>query len=790
MDKLLTRQFGENSGDEINARYVRVLRTLSACSRAVIRAVDEQALLDAICRTMVNAGGYTHSWIGYAMDDPGKSVRPMAKVGFLDGNFGIDQVSWSADRLEGQGVFGQSIRSGQPAIIRNAQQSPLFMAAWSEATKLYHYNSLLGIPLRVEGKIIGAIGFYSSESDRFDPQEVELLSEVASDLSYGIAVIRLRLERDQAQAQLEQSNRILEQRIEERTAALLAEKERATVTLQSIGDGVITTDVAGRIEYLNPVAEQLTGWTSRDAKGLSLREVFQIVDDFSRAPIANPVDKVLDTGETVGLLGDAVLIAKSGKEFAIEETAAPIRDAGGSITGVVLAFHDVSRSRQIAAQLSYQATHDELTGLYNRREFENKLYQAVQTAYSQGKQHAFLYMDMDQFKIVNDTCGHVAGDELLRTLSGLLQNKLRAGDTLGRLGGDEFGILLENCPPAAAATIAQNLCELASDFRFAWQGKTFAVSLSIGVVNFGSRAMSVSEILSAADTACYIAKENGRNRIHVGHPDDSELNIRQGEMHWVGRLREAIQDNRLQLYCQKIVPLAPTAPDNPLPGAHFELLLRLRDEEGKLVPPGAFLPAAERFGLMPTLDRWVISTAFADFDRLWPDPADALEMCAINLSGASLSDPHFLAFILQEMAQHQIPPHKVCFEITETVAIANLSQATAFINELRTAGCKFALDDFGSGMSSFAYLKHLPVDYLKIDGGFVKDMVTDAADAAMVEAINNIGHTMGLKTVAEFVENDAILARLIALKVDFAQGYGLGKPIPCRRWAAIPDPTN
>ncbi len=780
MDNHLIKQFAEEAGQEFNTRYVRVLQTLSACSRAVIRAKDEQALLEAICRTMVGAGGYTHSWIGYAIDDEYKTVKPMAKVGFSEGNLGIDKVSWSADVPQGHGVFGRAIRSGAPAIIRNAREVPGFMDVWRDAAMAYHYNSLLGLPLIVEGKIIGAIGFYSSESDRFDPQEVELLSEVASDLSHGISVIRLRRERDHAQTQLEQANRILEQRIEERTAALLAEKERATVTLQSIGDGVITTDVNGHVDYLNPVAEQMTGWRSIDAKGLLLRDVFQVVDDFSRAPIPNPVDKVLDTGETVPLLGNAVLVGKGGKEFAIEETAAPIRDAEGNITGIVLAFHDVSRSRQIAAQLSYQATHDELTGLVNRREFENKLQQAVQTSLAQGKQHAFLYIDMDQFKIVNDTSGHGAGDELLCTLSALLQSKLRAGDTLARLGGDEFGILLENCPPGPAAAIAENLRELASDFRFVWQGNTFAVSLSIGIVNFGNGNMTVSEIFSAADSACYIAKENGRNRIHVGHADDRAISIRQGEMHWVSRLRQAIQDNRLQLYCQKIVPLNTSAVRQ---GAHFELLLRLCDEEGKLVPPGAFLPAAERFGLMPTVDRWVISNAFAEFDNLCPDPDDELEMCAINLSGASLSDPHFLSFILHELDLHKIPAHKVCFEITETVAIANLSQATGFINELRAVGCKFALDDFGSGMSSFAYLKHLPVDYLKIDGGFVKDMVTDASDAAMVEAINNIGHTMGLQTVAEFVENDAILAMLRALKVDFAQGYGLGKPVPCRPWS-------
>ncbi|RJG03855.1 EAL domain-containing protein [Noviherbaspirillum sedimenti] len=779
MDNSLINQIGGDTGLEISIRYVRVVRTLSACSRVVIRATAEQALLDEICRTMVTAGGYTHSWVGYALDDEFRTVKPMAKVGFLANNLGIDDVSWSADRPQGQGVFGQAIRSGQPAIIRNARESPTFMAAWREATRIYNYNSVLGLPLVVEGRIIGAIGFYSSESDRFDPQEVALLSEVASDLSHGISVIRMRRERDEAQALLERANHILEQRIGERTAALLAEKERATVTLQSIADGVITTDVDGLVEYLNPVAEQLTGWRSAAARGLALSEVFCIVDDTSRLALADPVQRVLASGAAVSLQGNAVLLGKHGQEFAIEETAAPIRDAAGQVSGVVLAFHDVSRSRQIAAQLSYQASHDDLTGLVNRREFEHRLKQAVQSAAAEDRQHAFIYIDLDQFKIVNDTSGHCAGDELLRTLASLLQNKLRASDTLARLGGDEFGILLENCPAGPATTIAESLRETVGDFRFVWQGNNFTVSLSIGVVNFGGSEMSVSDILSAADTACYLAKENGRNRVHVGHREDQDITIRQSEMHWVSRLRQALQENRLQLYCQKIVPLNSEAVDA---GAHFELLLRLRDEEGRLVPPGAFLPAAERFGLMPTIDRWVISSAFANFGQLTPDPTEQLEMCAINLSGASVSDPEFLSFILRELALYDIPTSKVCFEITETVAIANLTQAAALINELRAVGCKFSLDDFGSGMSSFAYLKHLPVDYLKIDGGFVKDMLSDAADAAMVEAINHIGHTMGLRTIAEFVENDAIRARLEALKVDFAQGYGIGKPVPCRHW--------
>ena len=384
-----------------------------------------------------------------------------------------------------------------------------------------------------------------------------------------------------------------------------------------------------------------------------------------------------------------------------------------------------------------------------------------------------LYIDLDQFKIVNDTCGHIAGDELLHQLTSLMQSKLRQSDTLARLGGDEFGVLLEGCPTEPALRVAETLRQTVSDFHFVWGDKIFPSGLSIGLVTFSSGGVLIGDVLRMADAACYVAKDKGRNRVHVYTQQDTEVAHRQGEMGWIGRIQKALDENRFVLYSQKILPLTPGDEDQ----IHYEVLLRMKDEDGSLIPPMAFIPAAERYGLMPTLDRWVIRTTFANCAARSVDDAN-VGISAINLSGMSLGDEHFLAYVLAQFEHFKISPQLICFEITETAAITNLTNAGVFIRELKNIGCRFSLDDFGSGMSSFSYLKHLPVDYLKIDGGFVKDMLTDPIDCAMVEAINNIGHVMGIQTIAEFVENSEIQARLQEMGVDFAQGYGVEKPRP------------
>lgn len=562
---------------------------------------------------------------------------------------------------------------------------------------------------------------------------------------------------------------------------LFEEKELAQVTLQSIGDAVITTDAESKIRFLNPVAEQLTGWSQESAQGKPLTEVFNIINETTREPIENPVEKALREGNIVNLPHETVLISSNGSEFAVEDSAAPIRALNGEIIGAVMVFHDVTTARSLARQLTWQASHDPLTGLFNRREFENRVSQTLFLARTKNQQHALCYLDLDQFKIVNDTCGHIVGDELLRQVTALFQTHVRSSDTLARLGGDEFGILLNHCSLESALPIAKNLCESIQALRFVWQDKIFKIGASIGLIEINQHSESLTSVLSNADAACYAAKNNGRNRVHVYQADDTELTQQQGEMQWVARITQALEENRFRLYYQPIVPI-----NQCEYGEHYEVLLRLVDEAGNLVLPTAFMRSAERYNLMQTIDRWVIRTLFASqgehYREMWK--SCQLEgvgcgcMYAINLSGASINDDQFMEFLHEQFAIYQIPPALICFEITETVAIANLGKAAQFIRTLRELGSSFALDDFGSGMSSFAYLKNLPVDYLKIDGSFIKDIVDDPIDLAMVEAINQIGHVMGIKTIAEFVENQDILEKIKAIGVDYAQGYGIAKPLP------------
>jgi len=556
-------------------------------------------------------------------------------------------------------------------------------------------------------------------------------------------------------------------------AQIYAEKERAQVTLASIADSVITANVEGRVEYLNPIAEALTGWKMREARGLPLSTVCSMLEEKTRQPIADPVARVLREDATVRVTSDVVLLRRDGLEIAIDQSAAPIRDRTGAITGVVLVLHDVRREREFATQLSFQATHDTLTGLINRREFEHRVDRALASARDESRHHAMMYLDLDQFKVVNDTCGHGAGDEFMRQISVVLQERLREGDTLARLGGDEFGVLLENCQIDPAVRIAETLRQSIADFRFVVNQRTFNVGVSIGLVNMSDSTLTLTEVLSAGDAACYMAKEKGRNRVQLYHPKDTELATRHGEMEWVVRIQDALTAGRFALYSQPIVPVEAGQKSARM----SELLVRMIDERGEIVPPMAFIPAAERYNLMPQIDRWVTRTALATMAARRVHSRES-ETCIINLSGASIGDDAFLEFIRAELAKAAAPKGAVCFEVTETAAIANLAKATRFITELKTLGCLFSLDDFGSGMSSFGYLKHLPVDFLKIDGSFVRDMITDPIDNAMVEAINQIGHVMGKRTIAEYVEHEGILMRLREIGVDFAQGFGIAMPKP------------
>ncbi|HYB32454.1 MAG TPA: EAL domain-containing protein [Steroidobacteraceae bacterium] len=552
--------------------------------------------------------------------------------------------------------------------------------------------------------------------------------------------------------------------------ALFREKESAQITLQSIGDGVITTDANSTIDYINPVAEELTGWRLEDAMGRPVEEIFRAFHEETCEPLENPLSVSIRRIRPIKSVRPMLLIRRDGNELYVESTAAPIRDGSGHVAGGVLVFHDVSESRELNRRLSYHASHDLLTGLVNRREFESRLERALKSAKAREASYALCYLDIDQFKIVNDTCGHSAGDALLGQVGALLKSKVRWRDTLSRLGGDEFGILLESCSLDEAMRTAETLREGVRNFRFTWEDRVFRLGASIGVVPITADNEDVASILSAADSACAAAKESGRNRVHSFAENDIELMRRRREMQWAARINAALEEGRFELFRMMIQPLQRVET-----GAHYELLLRLKDETGRIVAPNDFIAAAERYGITPAIDRWVIENAFR-----WlvseADEREKLLQCSINLSGQSLGDDKFLPFVIDQFHKSGLDASKICFEITETAAVASFSQANRFIQALKELGCKFALDDFGTGLSSFGYLKHFPVDFLKIDGSFVREILRDPIDREMVRSINEIGHLTGKQTIAEFAENAEIIQMLTSLGVDYAQGYGVGQP--------------
>ena len=561
--------------------------------------------------------------------------------------------------------------------------------------------------------------------------------------------------------------------------ALFKEKESAQITLQSIGDGVITTDGHMIVEYLNPTAEELTGWKFEEAQGKGVDEIFRGFHEETCEPLENPLSVAIRRARAIKSVRPTLLIKRDGNEMYIESTASPIRDGSGAVCGGVLVFHDVSESRELNRKLSYHASHDILTGLVNRREFEARLERSLRSAKARETQYALCHLDVDQFKIINDTCGHSAGDALLGQVGALLKTKIRWRDTLARLGGDEFGVLLESCSLDDALVMAEQLRETMRNYKFVWEERTFRLGCSIGVVPITGDSEDVATVLSSADSACQAAKEGGRNRVFSFQDNDIDLMRRRREMQWAARINNALEESRFELFRMTIQPL-----QKHEPGAHYELLLRMRDETGKIVAPDNFINAAERYGITPQIDRWVVEHALR-----WlvseADERERLALCSINLSGQSLGDADFLPFVQKLLKNSGIDGTKICFEITETAAIASFSQANRFIAALKEEqGCKFALDDFGTGLSSFGYLKHFPVDYLKIDGSFVKEILRDPIDREMVRSINEIGHLTGKQTIAEFAENEEIINMLRSLGVDYAQGYGISAPTRILKMAA------
>ncbi len=553
---------------------------------------------------------------------------------------------------------------------------------------------------------------------------------------------------------------------------IIKEKELAQVTLQSVGDAVITTDNQGYVQFINPVAEHLTGYSCEQATNKHIEDIFSIISEHDHTEVESPISTALSEHMILSITDDIVLIRKDGKEFAIELTVAPIMDDNHDIFGAILTFHDVSEMRSMSYKLSYQATHDSLTGLVNRREFEVRLEQTIQNARNEKSSHALCYLDLDQFKVVNDSAGHAAGDELLKQLTHKLSPLLRKSDVLARLGGDEFGVLLEGCSEEQAHKIAEIMRTTIKETRFPWGNNTFEVGVSIGLVPINAESGGVSDILSAADTACYAAKENGRNQVQTYREDNLEYSKRKTEIRWIQDIQRALDTDSFLLYCQKIVPIN----DNSHYKHFCELLIRLQTSEGEVIPPMAFLPAAERYDLIQDIDKWVIHNALTTLYEFQDEQLEEKLFISINLSGQSLSDSSFLDYVRSEILNSRCSPDHLCFEITETAAIANMSRAIHFITSLKELGCKFALDDFGNGLSSFAYLKNMPVDFLKIDGSFVRDICHDKMDHAFVEAIHRIAAMMDIETIADYVENEETLEMLKDIGIHYAQGFHIDIP--------------
>lgn len=551
---------------------------------------------------------------------------------------------------------------------------------------------------------------------------------------------------------------------------LQSQKERAEITLHSIADAVITTNASGNIDYMNYAAEHLTGWSLDNSIDQPVKTVFRLIDLETREPQHKLSDSCLYDSVSINKSTTA-LIALDGTEREIECSMSPIKTSADVTDGIIIVFHDETERRCMEHMIKHQASHDSLTGLLNRNEFTRQLNDHIFDARDSGRIHIVCYLDLDRFKLVNDAAGHSAGDEMLTQVTRLISSCIRSGDIIARLGGDEFGLILQNCSIDSATHITKNIIDKINDYKLEWESETFSIGISIGIATIDNNTLNSTEITRQADMACYTAKDQGRNRAYVYQRKDTELARREGESRWASKISEALSNDMFKLYAQPICPLK----NNNTDFIHLEVLVRMIDSNGIIISPSAFIPAAERYNLMGSVDQHIITKTFEHI----ASRSDDNKLCyTINLSGNSLSDENLSNFIAKQIVSFSISPSRLCFEVTETAAITNLISARKLIDEIRKLGCHFALDDFGSGLSSFEYLKSLPVDYLKIDGSFVREMVTNNIDHAMVAAINQVGHIMGIKTVAEYVENEEVISKLQHLNVDFVQGYSIARPAP------------
>ena len=553
-------------------------------------------------------------------------------------------------------------------------------------------------------------------------------------------------------------------------AQLEQERDRLRVTLRSIGDGVISTDVSGNVLFLNPVAEAMTGWDLKEACGQAIGRVFQLAQAEDGLPLEHPVEACLATGAVQHIREGSCLLSRNGHVWPIQDSVSPILDRRGAITGAVLVFQDVTHMRQVQTELRHQTLHDALTGLPNRKQLEASLRDAIGDAENRGVEHALSFLDLDRFKIINDTAGHAVGDLFLRSATEVIRRCLRDSDVVARLGGDEFAILLFDCKLDEANALLTRVAECIAEIQFRWEGRVYQSTVSIGVATINGSTGSASHVMKQADVACYSAKRAGRNRVMLYRPGQAGGEENHRELHMAAEIGEALAQNRFALFAQKILPLGPDT------RIYCEILLRMIDHDGSFISPGAFIPAAERYDLMLEVDRWVLREILG---RISPDLILHPNLVvSINLSAQSLNDPGFFAFFLDLLTRSEIPATRLILEITETALINNLATASTIVEQLRLLGCRVALDDFGAGLSSFGYLRNFRVDLIKIEGRFVQNMLQNPVDLTIVRSINHIAHELNTLTVAEFVEDQNTAEMLKTLGIDFGQGYALGRPEP------------
>lgn len=730
-----------------NTRYQQGLSLIDNwVARLITEGYEKNAFFKNICRA---AQEITKSQLASfpIIDADENNIHFLAVSGLQSEK--LENISME---VEDGGLCAWTILNNKNLIVNDVLSDT---RAKQEISEEFHVKSALLTPVTLKDKPYGAIAVFRAY-DEYDKIDEQLISQFSQ--SVQMAIINMQLVSD-----------------------MKSERERAEVTLHSIGDAVITTNVKGDIEYMNHVAETLTAWSLEEAKNKAVQKVFRIEDIDTGEAIHDVIKSCLYDGISINK-SILSLASKNGNKKDIESSISPILNTSGNAEGVVIVFHDETQRRQLENTIKHQAAHDPLTNLFNRDAFDLELSDYVYDAKNNNKKHVLCYLDLDRFKLINDTAGHSAGDQCLIQVSSLIQSCIRTDDVLGRLGGDEFGLILKNCGQDGAKKITQNIINTISEMKFNWDECDYSIGVSIGINPLNSDSHNAADAIRKADLACYTAKDQGRSQVYIYEEEDSELIRRQEETYWATRISDAIKENRLQLYAQPIIALKNKDPQR----RHVEVLVRLLDENNKLVAPDSFIPAAERYNLMPLVDRKIIFETFS-FIHKYAEQDESITQYSINLSGNTIDDNEIVDYIKKTAEKFTIDNRLICFEITETAAIKNLNKAKLLIKDLKAVGFKFALDDFGSGLSSFQYLKNLPVDFLKIDGSFVSDMVNNNIDHAMVAAINEVGHIMGIKTIAEYVENEQIIKKLIDLNVDFGQGYGIEQPKPIKESLSFND---